>query len=140
MIFSLVLKENNKVSWNKSLICGFEIRGFEIRETMSRTCWDSWCCFERNAIQPTWIVFLANRDVYFAHVIEQPNFRIPNTQYLQQSFVYLIFCMIQKMCFTKKINKKVNKPNIWNSENWLFGDMSKILKDSSHVFMNEKKT
>ena len=28
--------------------------------------------------------------------------------------------------FHKKINKKVNKPNIWNSENWLFDDVSDI--------------
>ena len=46
------------------------------------------------------------RNSYLAHVSEQPNFRIPNTQYLQQSFVYLIFCMIKKMCFTKKSIKK----------------------------------
>ena len=30
------------------------------------------------------------------------------------------------MCFTKKINKKVNKPSILNSENWLFDDVSEI--------------
>ena len=29
--------------------------------------------------------------------------------------------------FHKKINKKVNKQNIRNSENWLFDDVSKIL-------------
>jgi hypothetical protein len=33
--------------------------------------------------------------LYLAHVIEQPNFRIPNSQYLQQNFVYLIFCLIK---------------------------------------------
>ena len=33
--------------------------------------------------------------LYLAHVIEQPNFRIPNPQYLQQNFVYLIFCLIK---------------------------------------------
>ena len=31
------------------------------------------------------------------------------------------------MCFTKNINKKVNKPNIQNSENWLFDDVSEII-------------
>ena len=29
--------------------------------------------------------------------------------------------------FHKKINKKVNKPNIRNLENWLFDDVSEIL-------------
>ena len=33
---------------------------------------------------------------YLVHIIEQPNFRIPNSQYLQQNFVYLIFCFIKK--------------------------------------------
>ena len=42
---------------------------------------------------------------YLAHVIKQPNFGIPNH---------------------KKSNKKVNKKNIQNSENWLFDDMSEI--------------
>ena len=28
--------------------------------------------------------------------------------------------------FHKKVNKKVNKQNIRNSENWLFDDMSEI--------------
>ena len=32
---------------------------------------------------------------YLAHVIKQPNFRIPNPQYLHQNFVYLIFCLIK---------------------------------------------
>ena len=32
---------------------------------------------------------------YLAHVIEQPNFRTPNPQYLQQNLVYLIFCLIK---------------------------------------------
>ena len=34
-------------------------------------------------------------DGYLAHIIEQPNLRIPNPQYLQQNFVYLIFCLIK---------------------------------------------
>ena len=29
-------------------------------------------------------------DIYLAHVIEQPIFRIPNLEYLQQNFVYLL--------------------------------------------------
>ena len=29
--------------------------------------------------------------IYLAHVIEQPNFRTPNPQYLQRNFVYLFF-------------------------------------------------
>jgi hypothetical protein len=28
--------------------------------------------------------------IYLVHVIEQPIFRIPNLQYLQQNFVYLL--------------------------------------------------
>ena len=35
--------------------------------------------------------------------------------------------MPQKDVFHKQINKKVNKQNIGNSENWLFDDVSKIL-------------
>ena len=34
--------------------------------------------------------------------------------------------MPQKNVFHKKINKKVNKQNIRNSENWLFDDVSEI--------------
>ena len=34
--------------------------------------------------------------------------------------------MPQKNVFHKKINKKVNKQNIQNSENWLFDDVSEI--------------
>ena len=49
--------------------------------------------------------------LYLAHVIEQPNFQIPNPQYLQPNFV------TQKNVFRKKINKKVNKQIIQNSEN-----------------------
>ena len=30
-------------------------------------------------------------DNYLAHVIEQPNFRIPNPQYLQRNFCYDFF-------------------------------------------------
>ena len=29
-------------------------------------------------------------EVYLVHVIEKPNFRIPNPQYLQRNFVYLL--------------------------------------------------
>ena len=83
-------------------------------------------------------------DFYLAHVIEQPNFRIPNLQYLQTKIVYIIFWLIksrtnsqqrhlkpslnvpQKNVFHKKINKKVNKQNIRNLENWLFDDVSEI--------------
>ena len=31
------------------------------------------------------------RTLYLAHVIEQPNFRIPNPQYLQRNFCYDFF-------------------------------------------------
>ena len=34
--------------------------------------------------------------------------------------------MPQKKLFHKKINKKVKKQNIRNSENWLFDDVSEI--------------
>ena len=34
--------------------------------------------------------------------------------------------MPQKNVFHKKINKKVKKQNIRNSENWLFDDVSEI--------------
>ena len=34
-------------------------------------------------------------DRYLAHIIEQPNLRIPNPQYLQRNFVCLIFCLIK---------------------------------------------
>ena len=34
----------------------------------------------------------------------------------------------QKMCVHKKINKKVNKQNIPNLENWLCDDVSEIVK------------
>ena len=37
----------------------------------------------------------AKHKIYLAHVIEKPNLRIPNPQYLQQNFVYLIFCLIK---------------------------------------------
>ena len=34
--------------------------------------------------------------------------------------------MPQKKCVSKKINKKVNKQNIRNSENWLLDDIIEI--------------
>ena len=33
---------------------------------------------------------------YLAHVIEQPNFRIPNPQYLQRNFLLSYFLLDQK--------------------------------------------
>ena len=60
---------------------------------------------------------------YLVHVIAQPNFQIPNPQYLQPNFV------TQKNVFRKKINKKVNKPNIRNLENWLLDDVSEIKRN-----------
>jgi hypothetical protein len=33
--------------------------------------------------------------IHLAHGIEQPNFPIPNPQYLQRNFVYLNFCLIK---------------------------------------------
>ena len=54
--------------------------------------------------------------------------------------------MHQKNVFHKKIDKKVNKQNIQNSENWLFDDVSEIeinfkdeVKTLSEIFPPFKK-
>ena len=46
--------------------------------------------------------------------------------------------MPQKNVFHKKINmnKKVNKQNIRNSENWLFDDVSELLKTPQLSYEN----
>ena len=44
--------------------------------------------------------------IYLAHVIEQQNFRFPNPQYLQQNFVYLIFCLIKSRTNSQQCLKK----------------------------------
>ena len=46
--------------------------------------------------------------------------------------------MPQKNVFHKKINKKVYKQNNWNSENWLFDDVSKIKDIKNQVWTRPK--
>ena len=36
-------------------------------------------------------LYLHYKDIYLAHVIEQPNFRIPNPQYLPRNFCFDFF-------------------------------------------------
>ena len=50
----------------------------------------------------------AVKPIYLAHVIEQPNFRIPNPQYLQQIFFVLIFLMILRTHFEASLRSRKN--------------------------------
>ena len=43
------------------------------------------------------------------------------------------------MCFTKKINKKVNKQDSRNSENWLFDDVSEIIDTNLQCDMKNQE-
>ena len=43
--------------------------------------------------------------------------------------------MPQKNVFHKKINKKVNKKNIRNSEDWLLDDVSEILNLKNYIVL-----
>ena len=43
--------------------------------------------------------------------------------------------MPQKNVFHKKINKKVNKQNIRNSENWLLDDVSEIIETLKDIYI-----
>ena len=47
------------------------------------------------------------RHIYLAHVIEQPNFRIPNPRYLQKKIV-LIFLMILRTHFKASLRFRKN--------------------------------
>ena len=80
--------------------------------------------------------FLTNQILYLAHVIEQPNLRIPNPQYLQLNFCFDFFNdsentfwgfseiqkELEKVAWFQFINCRVSRPTVDQASKQNIGD------------------